>query len=126
MVLGGEGRGGNNGNGLDSTEIFSYRDNVWNTIAEKLPDRIRGVRATTINNRILIFGNYELFLYCYFNSYSGGGSWQGPEFLAMKHIMEYNQEKEKWTKIGEMTEGRRWHAVSVIDFAGYEKHCLEV
>ena len=62
MVLGGEGRGGNNGNGLDSTEIFSYRDNVWNTIAEKLPDRIRGVRATTINNRILIFGNYDLHM----------------------------------------------------------------
>ena len=46
---------------LDSTEIFSYRDNVWNTLAEKLPSKISGVRATTINNRILIFGNYDHF-----------------------------------------------------------------
>ena len=44
----------------------------------------------------------------------------------MKHIMEYNQEKEKWTKIGVMKEARYMHGVSIVDFASYEKQCLEV
>ena len=39
---------------LDSTELFI--DNVWRTVAGKLPERIENLRAATINNRVLIFG----------------------------------------------------------------------
>ena len=41
---------------MDSTEVYSYRDNSW-TEAGKLPARIQGMRAATINNRVLLFGN---------------------------------------------------------------------
>ena len=45
---------------LDSTEIYSYRDKVW-TVVGKLPDQRRGLRAVTVNNRVLLFG----MIYCH-------------------------------------------------------------
>ena len=45
-----------NANGrLDTTEVYSVRDNAW-TEAGKLPARIRAMRAATIDNRVLLFG----------------------------------------------------------------------
>ena len=43
-------------NYLDSTEVYSFRANAW-TEAGKLPVRMWGMRAATINNRVLLFGN---------------------------------------------------------------------
>ena len=40
---------------IDSTEIFS--DNIWRTVAAKLPVLMYGLSAATINNRVLAFGN---------------------------------------------------------------------
>ena len=41
---------------MDSTEIYSFRDNVW-TEAGKLPVRMTSMRAATLNNSVLLFGN---------------------------------------------------------------------
>ena len=41
---------------LDSTEIF--RDNVWRTIAGKLPVKLARMSAVTFNKRVLLFGKY--------------------------------------------------------------------
>ena len=49
--------GGYRSGNLDSTEIYSFRDNVW-SVSGKLPARIWGLRAATINKRVLLFGNY--------------------------------------------------------------------
>ena len=46
---------GGSGPRLDSTEIFS--DNVWRTVASKLPRPMQEFRAAMINNRVLAFGN---------------------------------------------------------------------
>ena len=40
---------------FDSTEI--YRNNVWRTVAAKLPAKMFDMRATTFNNRVLVTGN---------------------------------------------------------------------
>ena len=48
--------GGYSGGYIDTTEIYSFRDNVW-TEAGPLPAGIYGMRAATINNRVLLFGN---------------------------------------------------------------------
>ena len=40
---------------LDSTEIFS--DNVWRTVAAKLPAPMLEIKVATINNMVLVFGN---------------------------------------------------------------------
>ena len=50
MVTGGVSRSGH----LDTTEIFS--DNVWRTVAAKLPAPMYNLRVATINNRVLLFG----------------------------------------------------------------------
>ena len=51
--------GGYGSSYLDSTEIFS--DNAWRTVAAKLPFLMRDLRAATINNRVLSFGNSLFF-----------------------------------------------------------------
>ena len=51
---------------LDSSEI--YRDNVWRTIAGKMPFEITALRAVSYNNRVLSFGNtYQYFILLLYN-----------------------------------------------------------
>ena len=45
----------------DTTEVYSFRDNIW-TEAGKLPFAMNFLRAATINNRVLVFGKYEYFI----------------------------------------------------------------
>ena len=41
---------------LDSTELLASRFGVWRTVVAKLPKKIFDLRATTLNNAVLIFG----------------------------------------------------------------------
>ena len=40
---------------LDTTEVF--QDNEWRTVRGKLPQTMHAMKATTINGKILLFGN---------------------------------------------------------------------
>ena len=40
---------------LDTTEV--YQDNEWRTVPGKLPMPLASLRATTFNNRVLLFGD---------------------------------------------------------------------
>ena len=51
MVTGGYGDGGD----LDSTELYDPSTGAWR-ISGPLPTARSGLRATTLDNRILIFG----------------------------------------------------------------------
>ena len=51
MVIGGYNSANNP---LDSTEI--YADNVWKTVAGKLPDAMCCMAATNFENKVLSFG----------------------------------------------------------------------
>ena len=42
---------------LDSTEI--YQNNAWTTAAAKLPAKMIDMRATTVDNKILVFGKND-------------------------------------------------------------------
>ena len=70
MVFGGSYGPGESDGGLSSTEIFNYRDNVWRTIAGKIPFETTALRAVSYNNRVLCFGNHDqnfiLLLFNYF------------------------------------------------------------
>ena len=58
LVTGGYGESGIHG--LDTTEVF--QDNVWRTVAGKLPAPTSGLRAATVDNsRVLSFGMLVLF-----------------------------------------------------------------
>jgi len=84
---------------LDSTEVYSFKDNSW-TEAGKLLVRIHGMRAATVNSRVLLFGGYD-------------------NRNARNDILEYDPETKVWTQIGTMREARAGHAVSVVDFRDY-------
>ena len=50
-------------NNLDTTEVFSFRDNAWTEVG-KLPAKkysiisaMDSITIATINNRVLLFGN---------------------------------------------------------------------
>ena len=47
---------------MDTTEIYSFKENAWTEVG-KLPARMEDLRAATINNRVLLFGNYTYFTY---------------------------------------------------------------
>jgi len=100
MVIGGYAESWKNP--LDSTEIFT--DNVWRTVAAKLPAPMWRLRVATINNRVLSFG--------------GRGNQS-----ASDKILEFNQDTESWTVIGAMKEPRSSFALSVVSFDDYEKWC---
>ena len=40
-------------------------------------------------------------------------------------ILEYSDSEgeERWSQVGEMSKGRAWHAVSIIDFDKFKDHC---
>ena len=65
--------------------------------------------------------NFILLLFNYVHS--GGLQWQGSDPVYSNNILEYNQKDEQWTWIGSMKLARMWHGVSIVDFAGFEKHC---
>ena len=48
---------GNPGIRIDSTEIYS--DNAW-TFVGKLPETMWGMSATSLNNKVLLFGNNKI------------------------------------------------------------------
>ena len=41
---------------LDSTELYDSVAGTWTTAGAKLPSPSHGLRATNINNKVLIFG----------------------------------------------------------------------
>ena len=103
----------------DSTEIFS--DNVWRTVAAKLPVPMDNMKVATINNRVQLFGNS--FFCCLNVKCISSGGYVTTEKIAAKDILEFNQETESWTLIGAMKEPRVAHAVSVVSIEDYEKWC---
>ena len=50
---------GNPGIRIDSTEVYS--DNAWRFVG-KLPATIWGMSSTSFNNKVLLFGNNEIYI----------------------------------------------------------------
>ena len=58
MVMGGT-TGSDN---LDSIETLGSEGSSWVTSGAKLPKPMEGLRAANIDDRVLIFGDYTLFI----------------------------------------------------------------
>ena len=56
--------GGFDGSYLDTTEVH---DNHWRTVAGKLPFVMGYMRATTLSNRVLLFGNHYVLVLRIYN-----------------------------------------------------------
>ena len=84
------------------------------------------MRAATINNRVLLFGEYECLIrhniWIFQNSiyFHSGGS---DDDNARDDILEYDPETDNWTQISTIREARDSLAVSVVDFTDYAESC---
>ena len=38
-------------------------------------------------------------------------------------ILEYSEEEEKWTRVGEMSEKTSFQAVSIAEYSNFQKYC---
>ena len=98
---------------LDSTEVYSYKDDAW-TWAGKLRSRMEDRTAVTINNRVLLFGKYEhlktdKLIYSFTGKYG--------------EILEYDPESKKWIHILDLWRDLTSAGVSVVDFTDYVDFC---
>ena len=61
LVTGGKGRDGSDGYlDLDTTEVYDPSVGTWVEAGAKLPRPMYGLRATNIDDRVLIFGIFFL------------------------------------------------------------------
>ena len=110
--------GGYDGFRLDTTEV--YKDSVWRIVAGKLPVAIWNLSATTISNRVLLFGKNNYYMCGFFLIWRFLG---GDDGSSRNDILEYSHETEEWQEIGTMKEPRRWHAVTVVSYEEYAEWC---
>jgi len=108
LVSGGYGPSGPYGysDWYDSSEIFDTNLGNWATSGAKLPQPMDSLRATNINDRVLIFGGYA----------KGSG-------MSYDDILEYDPEEDSIVIVGKMTRARSSHAVSVVQAEDYLQWC---
>jgi len=90
------------GNALDSTELLRP-GSYWQEITSaRLPRPLQGVRLSTVDNRVLLFGG------------------QNDEDIYSEDILEY---KDGWKKVGQLQNGRSYPELSPINFNDFENYC---
>ena len=105
---------------LDSTEIFESITERWRLV-DKLPMPMYGLRASTIDGRVLIFGKiWTLILFGGALISTLGGSCHG-EFDT---ILEYSVTEEIFIHLSGMLTGRHYHAISIVPFDDFSTWCL--
>ena len=111
---------------LDTTETFTSDEDTWTTTGARLPRPMYGLRAATIDDRILIFGNYILFIT--HNIYhrniiiAGGYDYDGDR-NSYDDILEYNPDEDSMVVVGRMSQARYYHAVSVVQVQDFSVWC---
>ena len=116
--------GGNEGALLSSTELLVGSASAW-VFTGELPSPRNGLRGANIGNKILMTGNrsnslenyeYEILLKCneliYYDKYLGG--YDGSYY---DEILEFDPLTGQWELVDRMIQGRRAHAVSVINYS---------
>ena len=109
---------------LDTTETFATDEDTWATAGARLPRPMEGLRAATIDDRVLIFGNYTLFIthtrYHRNIIFAGGRDYDGNYY---DDILEYNPDEDSMVVVGQMTQARGYHAVSVVQAQDFSVWC---
>ena len=54
---------------LDSTELFDSSEGSWAAAGAKMPYQMDGLRATSIDDRVLFFGRFLKLFYKYIHTY---------------------------------------------------------
>ena len=108
---------------LDTTETLASNQDTWATAAT-LPRPMYGLIAATIDDRILIFGNYTLsILYLSHTRYHRNIIFAGGYTSDANLILEYDPEEDSMVTVGQMTQTRGYHAVSVVQAQDFSVWC---
>ena len=106
--------------------MFDNTIGGWATSSEKLPQQMYHLRATSINNRVLIFGIHVLFI-IYLpdqrNIIITGGEGGYDVIHVYDDILEYIPKENSIVTVGKMTKPRAHHAVSVVQAEDYLMWC---
>ena len=123
--------GGSDGSDyLDSTEIFDPSLGSWRAGAA-LPSPRSDLRATNIDNRVLLF-SYDILLTFYIGDdnsvqsliiLAGGKEKDGLYTTKLDTILEYNITGDSYTQIGTMIQARADHAISVVKYEDFSEWC---
>ena len=107
-------------NNLDSTEVLRPGSDWQEITSTKLPRPMEGVRVITVDNRVLLFGEWRQIIILTAQptlTCLAGGSDRNPR----NEILEYKD--GRWEKIGTMNKAREYHGVSLINFNDFSDYC---
>ena len=115
---------------LASTEVYYPSAGEWREVPAALPRPMGGVRVVTINNRVLLFGEItiqrlvevDISIHCFYLNLKGG---MDEDWTRYADILQFSDSEgeEKWTRVGEMSQSRFDHEVSVVDMNNFKKFC---
>ena len=120
---------------LSSTELLLPSATSW-TFSAALPSPREYLRGATLDNKVVITGsNTDILIiyikyitrhdlsYKYYNSLlHNAGGW-GSNSETLDDILEYDEEKQEWNKIGTISMKRELHAISVINYNSIKDYC---
>ena len=109
-------------NYLDTTEVLRPGSGWQEISSAKLPRPMYGVRLSTVDNRVFLFGELNRNTIChhYPLCVAGGG---GGDVHFYDEILELS-ENESWIKVGEMKKARVNFGLSpIVNFKMFETIC---
>ena len=113
--------GGYNVGMLDSTEVLRPGSDWQEITSARLPKPLQGVRVITVNNRVLLFGEWRHIFILTAPSLTLAritGGWD-VDSDKTREILEFNKDGDSWSKLGTMNKSRKnpgLGAVSVNNF----------
>ena len=124
MVTGGTTRD-YDGIDIDTTEVYDSNLGSWVISGAKLPRPMSRLRATNIDGRVLIFGNFILFtIFTITRSHRNiiliAGGYDGDIY---DEILEFRSDEDAIVTLGHMTQARHRHAISVVQMQDYSNWC---
>ena len=137
---------------LDSTELLYPSATSW-SYSGALPSTRGWLRGATLDNKVVVAGtnidtliiysvilhrqiillfkiclsiSYRLILLCCYKYYiihnTGGYEYFGRQTY-FDDVLVYDEEEQVWIKVGVMSQKKREHAVSVINFNSIKDYC---
>ena len=118
--------GGSSYNRLDSTEVLRPGSEWQEITSARLPRPLTGVRVITVNNRVLLFGEWRQIIISRSMALYTGLFFTGERdryFNSRGDILEY-KDGDNWRKVGSMKNKRYFHAISRVNFNDFSDYCI--
>jgi len=92
---------------ISSTEVYFPSDGECREVPGALPRPMAGMQVVTLNNKVLLFGGTDI------------------DYKSYADILQFSNSKgeEKWSRVGEMSQSRVYHAVSIVNSNDYTESC---